>query len=383
MLAAASFFLVFAGALAIFQPGAAAQMVDLGTAGRFGVLAGTGITVAGAVQTTTIKGDIGTFPTPTITGLNNIVLHGVNQGANAVTQQAKNDLTAAYNSAAGRAPNFLLLGGMDIGGLTLVPGVYKDSAALGVTGALTLNALGDPNSVFIFQIGSTLVTASNSNVILIGGAQACHIIWQVGSSATLGTNSSLKGSILASTSITLNTGAKVEGRLLAQTGAVTLDANTLTVPKCLAEVVVTGDGSGHPVIVVVQNPIEEALSESHLTANQSGVAGALDRALDDRRLGGLLAYLDSLPLGLVPSQLDRIAPEELSALFSLGFAQFDTEVFSVQQRLAELRDTAPEADQAPPSASDGKRMIHDKDDKEEARTEVARERSRASAGAFS
>ena len=91
------------------------------------MLGGTGITVAGAVQTTKITGDIGTFPTPTITGLGNIVLNGVNQGANAVTQQAKMDLVTAYNSAAGRAPTLILTPGLDLGGLTLVPGVYKDS----------------------------------------------------------------------------------------------------------------------------------------------------------------------------------------------------------------------------------------------------------------
>jgi outer membrane autotransporter protein len=367
-------------ALTLLPRGASAQMVDLGTASRFGVLAGSGITVAGAVQTTTITGDIGTFPTPTITGLGNITLNGVNQGGNAVTQQAKNDLVTAYNSAAGRAPTLILTPGLDVGGLTLVPGVYKDTTSLGITGSLRLNALGNPNAVFIFQIGSTLTMASNSSVILLGGAQACHIFWQVGSSATLGTSASLKGTILALTTITLNTSATVEGRLLARNGAVTLDTNTITVPKCLAEVM----GQGNPITVeIVQNPFGEALSETHLTPNQSGVAGALDQALYDRRQGALLAYLDGLPLGLVPSQLDRIAAEELTALFSLGFAQFETEVFSVQQRLAELRDAPPEDRQAPPPPSDGKRMIYDKGEfKQEAKTEVPREARRGDRWGF-
>ncbi len=368
--------LVLTVALTLLPQGAGGQTVDLGTASQFGVLGGSGITVAGAVQTTNIKGDIGTFPTPTITGLGNIVLNGVNQGANAVTQQAKNDLVTAFNSAAGRAPTLVLTPGLDVGGLTLVPGIYKDTSALGLTGTLNLNALGNPNAVFIFQIGSTLTLASNSSVMLLGGAQACHIFWEVGSSATLGTKSTLKGSILALTSITLNTGATVEGRLLAQNGAVTLDTNTITVPKCLTEIVVVPGGAGAPVMVaVVQNPLEEALSGFKLTPNESEVAGALDRVLGDGRLGGVLAYLDSLPLGSVPSQLDRIAADELTSIFALGIAQFETEVFSVQQRLAELRNAAPEDRQAPSSSSDGKRMVFDKDEfKQEAKSEVPTER---------
>ena len=366
------FLLMFAIAPAVSAPGAWAQMVDLGTAGGFGVLAGSGITVAGAVQTTTIKGDIGSFATPTITGLGNIVLNGVNHAGDAVTQQAKIDLVTAYNSAAGRAPTVVFPLAVNLGGLTLVPGVYKESSSVLITGALTLNALGNQNAVFIFQIGSGLTTASNSNVILIGGAQACHIIWQVGSSATLGTASSLKGSILALSSITLDTGATVQGRLLAQNGAVTLDTNTITVPKCLTQVVVTVDGSGKPSsVVIVQNPFEEALRDQHLTPNQSAVAGALDQALLDGRQSGLLAFLDSLPIGAVPSQLDRLAPEELAAIFNLGFAQFDTEVFSVQQRLAELRE-APEEDQLPaPSPKDDKSSSSGKED---LKTEAALER---------
>jgi outer membrane autotransporter protein len=372
--------LLFALALPLLCHGAFGQMVDLGTAGSFGVLAGSGITVAGAVQTTTINGDIGTFPTTTITGLGNITLNGVNHAGDAVTQQAKNDLVTAYNSAAGRAPTVVLTPGIDVGGLTLVPGVYKDATSLGLTGALTLNALGNPDAVFIFQIGSTLVTASNSNVILIGGAQACHIIWQVGSSATLGTNSTLKGSVLALTSITLDTGATVEGRLLARDGAVTLDTNTITVPKCLTQVVVTVDDSGNPTKVeVIQNSFTDTLHDLRLTPNQAAVAGALDQALFDRRQGDLLAFLDSLPLGAVPSQLDRLAPEEFAALFSLGFAQFDTEVLSVQQRLSELRDT-PEEEQLPaPSPKDDKSTFSGKDDK---KVEVPLERRRGDRWGF-
>ena len=123
--------------------------------------------------------------------------------------------------------------GQDLGGLTLTPGVYCFSSSAQLTGTLTLDAQGNPNAVFIFKIGSTLTTASNSSVVVIntGGNSsiACNVFWQVGSSATLGTGTSFAGNILALTSITLNTGANVSGRVLARNGAVTLDTNNVTV----------------------------------------------------------------------------------------------------------------------------------------------------------
>jgi len=208
--------------------------VNLGTANSFAVLAGAGIT---NTNSTTITGDVGTFPTTTETGFGSVTLIGTNHGGDAVTQQAKIDLIIAYNDAAGRLPATAVAG--DLGGLTLVPGVYKSTSSLGITGTLTLDAQGDPNAVFIFQIGSTLITASGSNVNLINGAQACNVFWQVGSSATLGTNSTFTGNILALTSITANTGATVNGRLLARNGAVTLDANTITIALCAVSLSLT------------------------------------------------------------------------------------------------------------------------------------------------
>ena len=201
--------------------------VNLGTAGNFAVLAGSGITNTGP---TTITGDVGTFPTTTETGFGSVTLIGTNHAGDAVTQVAKTDLTTAYNDAAGRIPATTVSG--DLGGQTLVPGVYKSASSLGLTGTLTLDAQGDPNAVFIFQMGSTLTTASGSNVNLINGAQSCDIFWQVGSSATLGTGSTFRGNILALTSITATTGATVDGRLLAMNGAVTLDTNTITEATC-------------------------------------------------------------------------------------------------------------------------------------------------------
>lgn len=214
-------------ALAVMLPhlDVAAQLsVDLSSAAPFAVLAGAGITITG---TTTIAGDIGTFPTSTITGFENVTLNGINHAADAVTQAAKIYLLAAYNDAAGRTPTTTYGSIFDLGGLTLQGGVYNGPSSFGLTGTLTLDAMGDPNAVWIFQAGSTLITASDSVVNLIGGAQAGNIFWQVGSSATLGTGTDFAGSILASESITLNTGAMIDGGLYALNGAVTLDSNSL------------------------------------------------------------------------------------------------------------------------------------------------------------
>ena len=215
--------------LALAAPSAASAApaaVGLGTASSFSVLAGAGITNTGA---TTIGGDIGTFATTSESGLGTVTLNGVDHAGDAVTQQAKTDLTTAYNQAAGSGPPTSVA--TELGGTTLTPGVYN-GATLQITGTLTLNTLGDPNAVFIFQTASTLITASSSNVLVVGGATACNVYWQVSSSATLGTSSNLIGTVMASTSITADNGATIQGRLLASTGAVTLDHNTINAPVC-------------------------------------------------------------------------------------------------------------------------------------------------------
>ncbi len=211
---------------------AAIQMVDLGTAKDFAVLAGAGITIAAPVNSTFITGDIGTFPTVSITGLENLVLDGTNQAGNAITQQGKSDLAIAITDAASRDADVVFVDAInELGGLTLTSGVYNSATSLINNGILTLDGGGNPNAVFIFQMGSTLTPGSSSSVELINGAQAGNVFWQVGSSATLGTDSQLEGSILAQASITANTGAIINGRLLAMDGAVTLDNNTITIPE--------------------------------------------------------------------------------------------------------------------------------------------------------
>jgi hypothetical protein len=213
---------------------AASTSVPLGAADSFVVLAGAGITNTGP---TTLNGDIGSYPTTTITGSSSMVISGTNHAGDGVTQQAQTDLTTAYNNAAGQGPTSPIAA--DLGGRTLTPGVYNSASSIGLTGALTLDGGGNANAVFVFQAGSTLTTASGSLINLTNGAQACNVFWQVGSSATLGTGSSFRGTILALTSITLTTGATVEGRVLARNGAVTLDTNTITKSACAAPAATT------------------------------------------------------------------------------------------------------------------------------------------------
>jgi hypothetical protein len=232
-----------AGLLLLAAPGAGAAVtpVPLGTAAPFVVLAGAGITNTGP---TTLNGDLGTFPTTSVSGAGSMTITGTNHGGDAVTQGAKDALVTAYNSAAGETPATPIAA--DLAGQTLAPGVYNSASSIGLTGALTLDGGGNPRAVFVFQAGSTLTTASASTVTLVNGAQACNVFWQVGSSATLGTGSQFRGSILALTSITVTTGATVEGRVLARNGAVTLDTNTITRPQCAASSSPTATTSAKP-----------------------------------------------------------------------------------------------------------------------------------------
>jgi hypothetical protein len=213
---------------------AASEPVPLGAAESFGVLAGAGITNTGP---TTITGDIGTFPTTSVTDLGTVTLIGTDHAGDAVTQQAKTDLVTAYDQAAGQLPVSAVP--VELGGTVLTPGVYSSGGALGLTGTLTLDANGDPDAVFVFQTPSTLITATDSVVSLIDGAQACHVFWQVTSSADLGVRTQFAGTIIALTTISLKTQATVQGRVLARNGEVTLDSNTITRAPCATTPVVT------------------------------------------------------------------------------------------------------------------------------------------------
>jgi Ice-binding-like len=227
--------LLLVGLLAFASQASAAEApVGLGTASTYSVLGAQTVTNTGP---TTIEGDLGVSPGSAVTGFPPGIVLGTVHAADASAAQAQVDLTAAYSDAAGRTATGT--GSGDIGGQTLSPGVYNASSSLGVTGTLTLDAGGDPDAVFIFQIGSTLTTASSSVVSLIGEAQACNVFWQIGSSATLGTNSTFGGTMLASTSITVTTGTLVQGRALARNGSVTLDSDTVISGACTAPPVPT------------------------------------------------------------------------------------------------------------------------------------------------
>ena len=189
------------------------------------VLAGSAITNTGA---TTITGDLGLSPGTSVGGFPPGILNGAQHINDNIANQAKLDLTAAYNDAAGRTSTDIVTLSGNIGGLTLTPGLYKSTSSLAISsGDLTFDAKGNSNAIFIIQIASTLTTTSGRQVILSGGASAPNIFWQVGTSATFGTTSVFKGTVMAMQSITFDTGATLNGRALARTGAVTMAGNTI------------------------------------------------------------------------------------------------------------------------------------------------------------
>jgi hypothetical protein len=211
-----------------FTTGACSQAaVVLGTSGNFAVLAGSTVTNTGP---TSITGDLGVSPSSAVTGFPPGTLVGSQHAGDPTAATAIADLTTAYDDAAGRTLCAVTVAG-NLGGQTLAPGLYVSTSSLGITsGDLTLDAQGDADAVFIFKMASTLTTTSGRQVILAGGAKAGNVYWQVGSSATLGTTSVFKGTIMADQAITLNTGATVDGRALAHIAGVTLGSNTVVKP---------------------------------------------------------------------------------------------------------------------------------------------------------
>jgi len=231
---AAVFFLVAISTSLSIGSSAAQSRVGLGTASTFAVLAGTGITNTGATTASGSAGaNFGSAPTGTFTGDTLVTTTGTKYTAvDAAVESAKLALITAYDDAAGRTPATVVA--TELGGSTLFEGVYSsESGELGITGTLTLDARDDPDAVWIFQAGSTLITATSSQVVLKNGADACNVFWQVTSSATLGTGSVLVGHVLALQSITAANSATINGSLLARNGAVTLDTNTFENDLCI------------------------------------------------------------------------------------------------------------------------------------------------------
>ena len=198
--------------------------VPLGSAAAFAVLAGSTVTNTGA---TSVMGDLGVSPGTAVTGFPPGTLIGTQHAGDPTAATAIMDLTTAYNDAAGRTLCPVSVSG-NLGGMTLAPGLYKSTSGLAVSsGDLTLDAQGNGAAVFIFQMAQTLTTTGGRKVILINGAQAANVYWQVGTSATLGTTSVMQGTIMADQAITLTTGAVLNGRALARIAAVALDSNTV------------------------------------------------------------------------------------------------------------------------------------------------------------
>lgn len=206
----------------------AAAAPKIGTEQAFAVLGGSAVNNTGS---SVITGNLGVNPGTSITGIPPGIVTGVIHGADAQSLQAQADTTILYLDLASQ-PCTSDVTGQELGGKTLVPGVYCSTSGLQLTGALTLDAGGVSGAVWVFKAGSTLITASSSSVLLTNGANPCNVFWQVTSSATIGTTTDFVGNIVALTNIALQTNAKLSGRALARNGVVTLDSNTITVPVC-------------------------------------------------------------------------------------------------------------------------------------------------------
>jgi uncharacterized protein with beta-barrel porin domain len=308
------------------------------------VLGGSAVTNTGPTVltgTAALPGNLGVSPGTSITGFPPGILTG--PGAtiddnNAVAIQAQIDLTTAYNNLAGR-PTGINLTGQNLGGLTLVPGVCNFSSSAQLTGNLTLNGLGNPNAVFIINIGSTLTTASGSTVTLINGAQGENVFWRVGSSATLGTTTLFTGDILALTSITLDAGATIDcGAVWARNGAVTLDDNTIS----LCNLILGTGGSGGPVLGPTGFPLFTSLLPSSAPTNDFSVAVGLDNAIGS----GVTIPLGFLNLfNLSPSALEnalsQLSGQAGTAVAPAGIQAMDSFLSVVSNPFVDTRGYTP------------------------------------------
>lgn len=268
---------------------AATDDVDLKTTAQFAVLAGAGISNTGA---TTIAGDIGSSPTPAITGKSSIVMtSGTIRDTTddaALVDQAKIDLVTAYDDAAAATPEppAPLPLPDDLGQQTLKAGVHTRTGAMGLTGTVTLDAEGVPSSVFIIRVSSDVTTATTSRVLLVNGAQPCHVYWQINGSVTFGTGTTFVGNVMALTSITAVTGATFDGRLLARNGAVTLQANTITRSACDVAPPPAATTTPAPVVTTVPPVKSTPKATPKPTKKPSSDKDSIKRDDDDADDGG-------------------------------------------------------------------------------------------------
>jgi hypothetical protein len=261
---------------------AQASPVDLGTVKSFVVLGGTTVTNTGP---SVLNGDLGVSPGTALVGFGApAVVNGATHATDGVAGQAQSDLTTAYNVAAAQpvAPADDLTG-VDLGGLVLTAGAYRSTSSAQLTGALTLDAQGDPNAQFVFEIASALTTASASSVLLVNGASPCNVYWQVGSSATLGSTTAFKGNLMALSSISLNANATVVGRVLARNGQVSLIDNVLDAGTCGANTVRPPDttapaGTAALTPATASPPAAPATPSTSAAARRVAAARAATRA---------------------------------------------------------------------------------------------------------
>ncbi|KAK0941445.1 hypothetical protein LTR29_006979 [Friedmanniomyces endolithicus] len=239
-----------------------AQILGLGTASGYGVFAATTITNTGL---TTVGAKLGLSPGSSITGFP----PGISLGEdidNAAAVQAKADIQTLYTALAALTPTTVLTG-QDLGGMVLGPGVYNFASSGQLTGILTLDAQGNSNAVFVFQFGSTITTATAASVVLINGAQACNVYWQVGSSATFGTATIFTGVVVAQASITVTTGTSLlGGGFYALAGAVTLDTNVIdTLGACAINTAPAPTTTATSTIAVITTPVATTAAPSTIT----------------------------------------------------------------------------------------------------------------------
>jgi hypothetical protein len=247
---------------------AAATSPPLGAAGNFAVLGASTVTNTGP---SVVTGDLGVSPGMAVAGFPPGQVIGTVHAGDPVASQAQSDIATAFAFAVGQ-PCDQNLSGQDLGGKTLPPGVYCFDSSAQLTGTLKLDAQGNPNAAWLFQVTSSLTTASNSAVVLVNGATPCNnngVTWQVGSSATVGTGTGFVGNILANTSITFNAGANSTGSLYAHTGAVTMDSNNVS--TCAG-----AGGKGGPAITTTPSgsvPVGGSIADSASLAGGASPTG--------------------------------------------------------------------------------------------------------------